>query len=304
MGTHEAIESSPRLTLRWRIVTSAGPLAALSAAVLIPLVPSHAQPSSQTKVPSFFTSAAVDAIPPGSVVLGYPYPDGGLDLFFVPSHVIMLDQVFAGMRFKLIGGYGWFPSPTGVNGSFSPPVLEPKAVQAILDAAYHGDATARMWPLSLSNQTALRIFLRTHDVQTVVVLTKGQNPGAVVSYVSAAIGPPVESRGVAVWSHVTQRLRVHAVHGVPLAAAADEAFPKLLTHVRTPANGATVSGSVPLAATTSGYFQVTKVNYYASGGSLRDVADRCGGVPPVRMGDALEHEDRGQWHLSHTGGRV
>ena len=55
---------------------------AVAAVVILPLVPADAVPTTQTNIPSFFTSAAVDAIPEGGVVLSYPYPDaGGPDLF-------------------------------------------------------------------------------------------------------------------------------------------------------------------------------------------------------------------------------
>lgn len=268
------------LTPRWRIVASASALAALTAVALIPLVPRHTQPSSQTKVASFFTSSDVDAVPVGSVVLGYPYPDGGLGLYFEPTHDIMLDQAFAGMRFKLIGGYGWFPSPTGVGGIANPPVLEPKVVRDIFDAAYYGNATARMWPLSLSNETALRVFLRKYDVKTVVVLAKGQSPGAVVSYVTAAIGSPAESGGVTVWSRVNERLRRHMVHVVPVTDGDDGAFPNLRTDVLTPANGVTVAGKVPLASTATGYFRLTSLDYYLSGPSHHHVLIGAASLTP------------------------
>ena len=95
-----------RLSRRWRVMAAAGLSAAIAAAMAIPLVPGNTQPASSTDIPSFFTSTAVDAIPQGSVVLAYPYPDfSGPSLFYQPSHGIMLDQAVAGMRFKLIGGY-------------------------------------------------------------------------------------------------------------------------------------------------------------------------------------------------------
>jgi hypothetical protein len=195
------------LSPRWRFVASAGALAALMAAAVIPLVPRHTQPTSPTNVPSLFTSAGVEAIPPGSVVLGYPYPDPSGGLFYAPfSYDIMLDQAVAGMRFKLIGGYGWFPSTTGVNGTTSPTVLKPESVQAIFDGAFQGKTIAQMAALSKSNVTALRVFLRTHDVRTIIVLPILGSPASVVSYVTAAIGPPVETGGVTAWFHVRQRL--------------------------------------------------------------------------------------------------
>ncbi len=193
------------LSPRWRIVTSAGALAALTAVAVIPLVPRHTQTSTPTNVPSLFTTAAVQAIPAGSVVLTYPYPDFSGGVFFAP-YGTMLDQAVAGIRYKLIGGYGWFPSPTGINGTTSPTVLKPESIQAIFDATFHGQATAQMAPFSKSNVNALRVFLRKYDVQTIIASPNRESPAAVVSYITAAIGPPVETGGVTVWFHVRQRL--------------------------------------------------------------------------------------------------
>jgi hypothetical protein len=45
-----------------------------------------------------------------------------------------------------------------------------------------------------------------HQVDTVIVLPLGKHPASVVSQVTAAIGPPLRSGGVTVWTHVKQRL--------------------------------------------------------------------------------------------------
>ena len=89
--------------------------------------------------PPFFSTSAVDVIPQDGVVLAYPYPDfSGPSIFYQTTHDIMLDQAVSGMRFKLIGGYGWFPSPTGEHGTTSPTTLEPNDVQELFDSAYYG----------------------------------------------------------------------------------------------------------------------------------------------------------------------
>jgi hypothetical protein len=64
------------------------------------------EPATKTNIPSYFTSAALAAIPEGSVVLAYPYPDLAAGLYFQHSHDIMIDQAVSNMHFKLIGGYG------------------------------------------------------------------------------------------------------------------------------------------------------------------------------------------------------
>ena len=181
----------------------------------------------------------------------------------------MLDQAVAGMPFKLIGGWGWFPSPTGTQGTTNPSFLKPESVQAIFDAAFHANATGQMEPLSKRNVTALRVFLRKYDVQTVIVSPSGAYPAAVISYVTAAIGSPVESGGVTAWFHVKERLR-DQVHVAPVAGGNGESFLKLVTDVLTPANGAKLSGSTFLVATATSYFSVTKVEFYLTGGSQHD----------------------------------
>ncbi len=257
------------LSPRWRIVVTVGALAALSAAAVIPLVPRHTQQSTPTNIPSLFTTAAVEAIPAGSVVLAYPYPDFSGGVYFSAPYDIMLDQAVASMRFKLIGGWGWFPSQRGTKAISSPSVLKPESVQAIFDAAFHGNATAHMEPVSKSNVTALRVFLRKYDVQTVIVSPGGVYPAAVIRYVTAAIGPPVESGGVTAWFHVTQRLRIDQVHVLPVAGGDGAIFPPV-TNMLIPANGATVSGSTVLDAWARGYFSVRKVEFYLTGGSQHD----------------------------------
>jgi multisubunit Na+/H+ antiporter MnhB subunit len=270
--------SSPR----WRNVATVGLLAAITAVAVLPLAPRHTQPATRTNVPSLFTSAAVGAIPVGSVVLAYPYPDFSGGLYFLPPHDIMLDQAVAGMPFKLIGGYGWFPSATGTEGTISPTVLKPESVQAIFDAAFHGNATRQTAPLSKRNVTALRVFLRKYDVQTVMIVSRsGLYPAAVISYVTAAIGSPVESGGVTAWFHVKERLRVDQAHIAPTANGGGETFLKLVTDVFIPAKGATLSGSAPLFAFPSSYFAVTKVEFYLTGGSQHDALIGIGRPTPL-----------------------
>jgi hypothetical protein len=169
----------------------------------------------------------------------------------------MLDQAVSGMRFKLIGGYGWFPLPIGRHGTTNPSILKPESVQAIFDAAFHGNGTTRTSPLSKGNVTALRVFLRKYDVQTVIVSPKGAYPAAVVSYVTAAIGSPVESDGVTAWFHVKRRLLVNRARVATL--------PNVGTDLLTPANNATLSGTALLDANATGYFKVTKVEFYLTG---------------------------------------
>ncbi|MGH9079349.1 MAG: hypothetical protein ACRDYE_04585 [Acidimicrobiales bacterium] len=200
------------LSPRWSTVGAAASVTVISVLAILPLVPDHAPPTAATSppyVPSFFTSNAVDAIPVGSVVLTYPYPDSqtnGIASLYFPAENAMLDQAIAGMRFKLIGGYGWFPSPTGHFGTVSPAMLEPQSVQSLFDTALIRPTQAQRIQLSKRNLTAdLRAFLRRYHVETVLILNS-DGASTVVAHVTAAIGRPVESGGVTAWFHVKQRL--------------------------------------------------------------------------------------------------
>ena len=184
-------------------------MAALAVAAVLPLVPAQTRAIAPTSVPTFFTSKAIDSIPPGGVVLAYPYPDvvsNTIGLIF-PTQSVMLDQAFANMRFTLLGGYGWFPPPTGRFGTTSPAILEPQSVQSLFDIAYTGGTPAQRALVRKSNVTAdLRDFLRRYDVQAVIIVPVGGYPAALARDVKAAIGPPVETGGVTAWFHVQQRI--------------------------------------------------------------------------------------------------
>ena len=219
-----------RLSRGWSKALGVVALAALMLLVCLPLVPSATQTSSPANVPAFFASNAVDAIPSGSVVLAYPYPDQTStdDSAYLQStigqslHSVMLDQSVAGMRYKLIGGYGWFPSPSGHGGTTSPALLEPQSVQTLFDVALIGverqtlAQRAILAKSTLANE--LRVFLRKFNVQTVIVSDQlvVSHPGhapihlgdssLIISRVTAAIGPPVEIEGLSVWFHVNKRL--------------------------------------------------------------------------------------------------
>jgi Bacterial Ig domain len=254
------------LSPSWRAFASAV-CVVIVAVVIVPLAPKHSQPVAKTNIPTFFSSAAIDAIPRGSVLLAYPYPDSsGPNLFYQPPHDILLYQAVAGMRFKLIGGYGWFPSPTGARGTTSPAILRPYSVQALFDNGIFGLSASEQALLSQHSPTDdLRTFLRRYDVATVVVQPEGADPGTVVRYLSSAIGCPVASHGVALWSRVKQRL---SSGGGSDAHGRDCELPEFAPNEFKPSNGSTVSGTAILDASVREYVKVTNIDYYLSGRSL------------------------------------
>ena len=103
-----------------------------------PLVPGQAEQSSPSRVSDFFTSAEVRVIPVGSVVLAYPYPRAGINSFDLtdPVDQAMLDQAAAGLRYKLVGGYGWWPQKGTPWASPTAPVLKPTSVETLFDPRF------------------------------------------------------------------------------------------------------------------------------------------------------------------------
>jgi hypothetical protein len=192
----------------WGKVTGTAVCGVVAVAVIIPLVPARSHQSVPTNVPAFFESKLASSIPSGSVVLAYPYPDktstNSLSIFF-PTHSVLLYQAVMGPSFALIGGYGWFPQPTGHFGTTAPALLKPGSVEETFDADYSGEASAPRTVSTASQTTDLRAFLRKYRVQTVLVLHV-QGSTAATRYVTRAIGPPLESGGVTVWYHVGRRL--------------------------------------------------------------------------------------------------
>ncbi len=197
-----------RLAAPWRSLMAAALILCLVAVVLVPLIPDARDASVPTPVAPFFSSSEMGAIPPGSVVLAYPYPQSWQD---VPARLqsvddALLDQAVSGMRFSIIGGYGWRPRWGYVTAE--PSVLEPLSVETLFNGSFYGTATAAQFALlKRSNLVAdLRNFLRLHHVDTVIVLPLGEHPAYVTARVTAAIGTPLHTGGVTVWFHVQQRL--------------------------------------------------------------------------------------------------
>jgi hypothetical protein len=190
----------------------------LAVVVAIPFLPTRAQKAIPTDVSPYFTSNAVKAIPGGSVVLAYPYPKSpqiGRSFTDLVDQGL-LDQAVSGMRFRLIGGYGWWPVPNESYATPDAPPLQPLVVETFFDEAFYGGGTPSQ-AVSLYKAYAsgalpatLRQFMMQHHVGTVIVLPLGKRPATVIGQVTAAIGPPVRSDGVDVWLHIQQRLAARA----------------------------------------------------------------------------------------------
>jgi hypothetical protein len=205
-----------RLPQSWRLVTASLAIGAVVVAAGAPLAPRNTRPSVPVTVPAFFSSRAAHEIPYGTVVLTYPYPHHADTI--VPPPNAMLYQAVSGMRFTLLGGYGYFPSPTGQGGTTDPAVLLPPSVQTFFYSNLAG--TSALADTSRTVTADLREFVRRYDVQTVLVIDTPSverlgpfvshvgSPTSVIRALTAVAGPPVHVGGVTAWFHLGQRLRL------------------------------------------------------------------------------------------------
>jgi hypothetical protein len=191
-----------------RTIFAVGVSLTLAVIVIAPSIPRHTQVTSSTQMAPLLTSSQDSSIPVGSVVLAYPYPSRPVSLPVYVPYVstkvdALFDQLESGMRYKLVGGYG-FTS----RGVLDPSILSPVSVQTFFDVSYYGTSTPTQSNTLFKSDltTDLRLFMRNYHVDTVIVLPLGQHPTTVIGHVTAAIGPPSHLGSVSVWFHVQDRL--------------------------------------------------------------------------------------------------
>jgi hypothetical protein len=87
-------------------------------------------------------------------------------------------------------------------------------VEVLFNVAFYGSETpAQRALLGKSHLIAdLRLFMRSHHIDSIIVLPLGRHPATVVRYVDAAIGPPSASKQGTVWLDVKQRLATASLH--------------------------------------------------------------------------------------------
>ncbi len=183
--------------LPWTVVTSV-----IAVAALLPLVPQLPYHGAPTAIAPFVVGSGPGQIPANSVVLYYPYP-GPL------STQGMLLQAADRMRFKIVGGYSLVPAPGG-HGDAQSTVLQPSAPEAIFSESYSGLQPGNRYPpIDPVTVAALRTFLADYRIQTVLLDPVGANPGLVIRYVNATLGPPQRRGEYRAWFDVSQRLTSH-----------------------------------------------------------------------------------------------
>ena len=181
-------------------------LCALGAAALISLVPRWPNAESPAAIPAYFTSSAVNQIPAGSAALISPYPSSA-------ELQPLLWQAAANMRFKIVGGYGWFRNVDGESTIFPTP-LRPYRVEAWLwsEVAGGGSSSWTDAPKPAEDNAALvskfRAFLRLQHVNVVLWTSVGTYPQHVAALFTSALGPPSYiGGGVQAWYGVQADLK-------------------------------------------------------------------------------------------------
>ncbi len=159
--------------------------AALVGACLLPLVPNWPYLQLPARVPHFFTSATVDRIRSGSLMVTYPYPRTGLD-------EAMVWQAETAMRFRLLGGYYIAPDRHGAGTLFG----DPNQLSVCLEGISRREAATK----AMCDRTALRQALIRLGVTSIAVDRSAAGADAARRVLASAAGAePTVIGGVDLW---------------------------------------------------------------------------------------------------------
>jgi hypothetical protein len=195
---------STRQSTRRHAWTRPAVVGAAVVAVALSLAPAHPYPSSSTNVPAWLDSAqGVDLVPPGSVVLFYPYP-------LLTDNQPMLFQAVDGFRYKIVGGQGIVETSRSDRHAIGP--LWPYLLPAVFLRGSTGEFATpphrtvfALPPLPKRDAATVREFRTFATVNgiTAIVVNDARSIGAKLSiaYLTDAFGPPTLAAGgtIAVW---------------------------------------------------------------------------------------------------------
>jgi hypothetical protein len=160
-----------------------GLVAGVAVLSLVPSIPFRSEP---TPWPASLATSMQRLIPPGSVVLTYP--------FATPVHPEgMLWEAQAGMNFHLLGGYANIVFNN--SGHRWPELLSPPYVQEILGYATSGDRWPAPGPANAADLDALHIFLSRYSVGAIVYWYGGNDPVRAYDYLADGLGKPTSVSG-------------------------------------------------------------------------------------------------------------
>jgi hypothetical protein len=176
----------------WPTAWAGGAVAILvSAAALVPLIPSLPYAEAAIDTPAFFTTSAVDSVPAGSVAVVYPVTnpvDADSTLW----------QAAAGMRFKMPGAYALVPAPGAMQSQWGTPTLTSNTLGGIAGGVKIAE--------SPSLRRAIRAQWLNWDAET-FIMGPGPDQAYARQFVSWVIGKsPVHRQGVYVWYHLRDDL--------------------------------------------------------------------------------------------------
>lgn len=159
---------------------------AATALVVLAWLPSPS-PVFRQEVPPFFTTAAVTAIAPDSVVLVAPFAVEGVEQ-------PMVWQSEARMRFRMPEGYFLSADAAG-----RPRVgVEPSTLSDYMTAVEAGTAG----PLTPALRAQMEADMAARDVSAVIVGPMNHRPQMVALFTALLGSPPEESGGVCIWRSV------------------------------------------------------------------------------------------------------
>jgi hypothetical protein len=160
---------------------------------LVPLLPTLHYPDYVPKIPAFFTTHDVDAIPSGSTVLLVPFPRGSRG-----DDADMIWQAEADLRFKIVGGGIYVPGADGKGATFGGPATSLTVVLGLTE--HHGSAPAQTSRLLLAERRNL-VSWKVDDV----VIGPMQNEEKAVSVMDRVLGErSVVVGGVHLWTGIHQ----------------------------------------------------------------------------------------------------
>jgi hypothetical protein len=138
------------------------------------------------RVPEYFQSAAFEAIPPGSVLVLYPFPGAW-------SAETMVWQAENDFRYRIVGGYQNLPDGHGGfshEGNLS-------VTRDYLNDLFFGRRPPELTP---ALRQAILADLQDWQAETVAVDTSVQGAANAVELFTSLLGrPPTSEGGMAIW---------------------------------------------------------------------------------------------------------
>lgn len=162
------------------------PTTVVAVACLVPLLPAWPYSYREARVPAYFTTSAVEAVPEGSVALTYPVPR-------YPESAPMLWQAEAGFRYRSLGGYVITPQPSGA-GTFT-------GSRTVVEQVFADVRRGAAVPSSEALDARVRGELARLQVRSVLVAVRTPGAQEAVRYLTHLLGrgPSQTTGGVSAW---------------------------------------------------------------------------------------------------------